>query len=258
MPGSARWRQQPSRILLYRRWWCLEHLTPGAAYSMTVTDWLSAPVRAGASDRKLQAGQTLFRAGQKTVGLYEVAEGKVRLVRVDRSGKEAILQLASAGDTLAEASLFSSTYHCDAIATTEAVVRLYPKAILLSELERDPELLKAFTAMLAQQVMMLRTRLERRNIHSARDRVQAFSHHQCREGRPHGVAAGNAQGTRIGPRAHARSTVPNACSHGGQWRDRALAGPHQAFAPDMISSVGPAVSERAQQRLGTLVDQRRR
>ena len=141
---------------------------------MSVSDWLSEPVRASASDRKLQAGQTLFRAGQKTVGLYEVVDGKVRLVRVDRNGREAILQLASAGDTLAEASLFSSTYHCDAVATTEAAVQLYPKAILLIALKRDPEILRAFTAMLAQQVMTLRTRLERRNIHSARDRVRHF------------------------------------------------------------------------------------
>lgn len=141
---------------------------------MTVTDWLSAPLRAGAIDRKIPAGQTLFRAGQRTVGLYEVVDGKVRLVRVDRRGREAILQLASAGDTLAEASLFSPTYHCDAIATTDAVVRLYPKAILLGELKRDPKLLEALAAMLAQQVMTLRTRLERRNIHSARDRVRHF------------------------------------------------------------------------------------
>ena len=98
------------------------------------------PVRAGASDRKLQAGQTLFRAGDKTVGLYEVVDGKVRLVRLDEAVREAILQLASAGDTLAEPSLFSSTYHCDAVATTEAEVRLYPKAILLAELKREPKL----------------------------------------------------------------------------------------------------------------------
>jgi len=141
---------------------------------MSATDWLSAPVRAGARDRKLEAGQTLFHAGQRTGGLYEVLDGKIRLVRVDRSGREAILQLASAGDTLAEASLFSPTYHCDAIATTEAVVRLYPKTILLAELKRDPNLLEAFAAMLARQVMTLRTRLERRNIHSARDRVRHY------------------------------------------------------------------------------------
>ncbi|MGD0025615.1 MAG: Crp/Fnr family transcriptional regulator [Xanthobacteraceae bacterium] len=141
---------------------------------MTSPDWLSAAVRAGAVDRRLQAGQTLFRAGDKTVGMYEVLKGKVRLVRVDRNGREAVLQAASAGDTLAEASLFSSTYHCDAIATTQALVRRYPKAVLLAELKRDPKLAQVFAAMLAQQVMTLRTRLERRNIHSARDRIRHF------------------------------------------------------------------------------------
>jgi CRP-like cAMP-binding protein len=134
------------------------------------TDWLSSAVRTRVVDRKLKAGQTLFSAGEKTVGLYKVIEGKIRLMRVDRNDREAILQLAGVGDTLAEASLFSSTYHCDAIVTAEAVVRLYPKAILRSELKRDPKLLQAFAAMLAQQVMTLRTRLDCRNIHSARDR----------------------------------------------------------------------------------------
>jgi CRP/FNR family transcriptional regulator, dissimilatory nitrate respiration regulator len=141
---------------------------------MTVPAWRSAAVQGHAIDRKLQAGQTLFRAGAKTIGLYEVVSGTVRLVRVDASGREAILQRAAAGDSLAEASLFSSAYHCDAIATTDAVVRLYPKAILLGELKRDPKLLQAFAAMLAQQVMALRSQLERRNIHSARDRVRHF------------------------------------------------------------------------------------
>jgi CRP/FNR family transcriptional regulator, dissimilatory nitrate respiration regulator len=95
-------------------------------------------------------------------------------VRTDRSGREAVIQAASAGDILAEASLFSSTYHCDAIATTAAIVRLYPKAILLAELRRDSKITLAFAAMLAHQIMTLRTRLERRNIHSARDRVKHF------------------------------------------------------------------------------------
>ena len=141
---------------------------------MASTDWLSATVRTAAIDRKLHANEILFHSGDQTAGLYEVIQGKVHLVRVDRSGREAILQLASAGDTLAEASLFSATYHCDAIATTDAVVRLYPKTILLRELERDPKLLHAFAALLAQQVMTLRTRLEGRNIHSARDRIRHF------------------------------------------------------------------------------------
>lgn len=141
---------------------------------MAASDWLSASIRAAAIERRLSAGQTLFCSGSKSAGFYEVVAGTVRLIRVDPGGREAVLQVAGAGDSLAEASLFSPAYHCDAVATTDAIVRLYPKAAMLAELQRDPNMAKAFTAMLARQVMTLRTRLERRNIHSARERIRHF------------------------------------------------------------------------------------
>lgn len=141
---------------------------------MAAPDWLSVSVRKAASERRLKPGQSLFQAGSRSVGFYEVLSGSVRLIRVDRSGREAVLQTASAGETLAEASLFSPTYHCDAIAATDAVVRLYPKAAFLADLQSDAQKAKSFTAMLARQVMSLRTRLERRNIQSARERVRHF------------------------------------------------------------------------------------
>jgi CRP/FNR family transcriptional regulator, dissimilatory nitrate respiration regulator len=137
-------------------------------------DWLTPKVCASAVERSLKAGETLFRTGARTVGLYEIVKGRVRLARVDRSGREAVLQIAGPRETFAEASLFSSTYHCDAVATTDAVVRLYPKAVLIDELEGNPKMARAFAAMLAHQVMSLRTRLEQRNIRSARDRVRHY------------------------------------------------------------------------------------
>lgn len=141
---------------------------------MSERDWLPAPVRAAGTERALQAGQSLFRQGARTAGLYEIVRGKVRLARFDRSGREVVLHSASAGETIAEASLFSPTYHCDAIATTDAVVRLYPKALVLAELQGSPQAAGAFMAMLARQVMNLRTSLEQRNIRSARDRVRHY------------------------------------------------------------------------------------
>ena len=123
-------------------------------------EWISSKVRAAAVERKLEAGKALFHAGSKTVGLYEVLNGTVCLVRTDRSGREAILQRASTGDILAEASLFSSTYHCDAVAKTAATVTLYPKAILLAELQRDPRVAQAFAAMLAAGMAGVREDLD--------------------------------------------------------------------------------------------------
>ncbi len=137
-------------------------------------DWLSEAVRTAGIERTLKPGQSLFRQGSPTVGLYEVLSGKVRLARVDLSGREAVLYSASAGETIAEASLFSPTYHCDAIAATSTVVLLYPKAAILAEFQRNQKVAEAFMAMLARQIMNLRTSLEQHNIHSARDRVRHY------------------------------------------------------------------------------------
>ena len=141
---------------------------------MPVNDWLPANVRAAAIDHKLKSGETLFRLGSKAVGLYEVVAGRVRLSRVDRSGREIVLHVAGPGETLAEASLFSAQYHCDVIANTDAIVRIYPKREVLTAFEQNPKAAQAFTEMLAHQVMSLRTRIEQRNIRSARERVRHF------------------------------------------------------------------------------------
>lgn len=142
--------------------------------SVAAADWISAAVRATGIEQRLRTGETLFRSGEETLGLYEVIGGKVRIVRAERSGRETVVQVAAIGGTVGEASIFSPAYDCDAIATRKAVVRLYPKAVVLSEFERDPALLQAFAAVLAQQVVALRTRLELRNIRSASDRVRRF------------------------------------------------------------------------------------
>ena len=137
-------------------------------------DWLPASVRAKATERKLKSGEALFRQGDRPTSFFEVISGRVRLSRVDRAGREVVLYVAGANETIAEASLFSNVYHCDAIASTGAMVRAYPKAVLLSAFDKDRKAAQAFHATLARQVMNLRTRIEQRNIRSARDRVRHY------------------------------------------------------------------------------------
>jgi CRP/FNR family transcriptional regulator, dissimilatory nitrate respiration regulator len=149
---------------------------------MAVRDSLPAALQAAAIDRKLKSGEALFRIGDKTAGFFEVIAGRVRLSRVDSSGREVILYVAGPGETIAEASLFAPAYHCDAIASTDALVRTYPKAAVLAVFENDPKSARAFTATLAHQVMDLRTRIEQRNIRSARERVRHFLNVNVDEG----------------------------------------------------------------------------
>jgi CRP-like cAMP-binding protein len=149
-------------------------IEPGQDAPMAAREWLPVTARLAAIDYKLTAGESLFRLGDKTLGLCEVVAGHVRLARVDRSGREIVLHVAGPGETLAEASLFSPQYHCDAIANTDAIVRIYPRREMLAAFDENPKAARAFTETLAQQVMNLRTRLEQRNIRSARERVRHF------------------------------------------------------------------------------------
>jgi CRP-like cAMP-binding protein len=103
--------------------------------------------------------------------------GTVKLEQTDVTGRHIVLGFASAGNTIAEASVFAPAYRCDATAMTECVVRLYPKAALFAEFERNPRAAHAFMAVLAHRVTDLRIRLERRSFHSARDRVRHYLGH---------------------------------------------------------------------------------
>jgi CRP-like cAMP-binding protein len=135
-------------------------------------EWL--PRNIETRQRSLARGEILFRKDDATVGFYEVEQGQVRLFRVDQTGREVVLHVAGPGELIAEASLFAQVYHCDAVAATDARVRLYPKDSMLAEIRRTPEALAGFAARLAHELMALRTRLELRNIRSARERVESY------------------------------------------------------------------------------------
>lgn len=176
---------------------------------MPVKDWLPAPVRAAAIERKLKSGEALFRLGDKTTGLCEIVAGRVRLARVDRSGHEIVLHVASPGETIAEASLFSPTYHCDAIASTNATVRVYPKREVLAAFDRDPKAAQAFSATLARQVMNLRTR---RAEHPLRARARKTLSRAQRRRRPKNCRATRYdKGYRRRARAYSRSALSHPC-----------------------------------------------
>jgi CRP-like cAMP-binding protein len=137
-------------------------------------EWLPGNLEALAREQSLTRGEALFRKDDESAGLYQVEEGFVRLSRSDPTGREVVLHIAGPGELVAEASLFCKAYSCDAVAATDARVRLYPRCKLLAEFKRNPEALEAFAAALAQELMALRARVELRNIRSASLRVLNF------------------------------------------------------------------------------------
>jgi CRP-like cAMP-binding protein len=130
---------------------------------------LFAAARTGG--RTLAQGEFLFQKNDGSTHLYTVLDGCVRLVRYSRQGDVIVLHTARSGDSLAEASLFSDTYHCDAEAVLPSTVACYDKKSILAILRKSPEKSLACIALFTRQVRSLRALLEVRSIRSARDRV---------------------------------------------------------------------------------------
>lgn len=124
--------------------------------------------------RRLRRGETLFRQGDATFAIFAVRKGRVRLMRYLADGGSACLYVAHAGDTFAEAALYSPQYHCDAIADMDSEIELHPKDIVTAIFSQDPNASQAFAEHLARQVISLRAHLELRNIRSARERVWQY------------------------------------------------------------------------------------
>lgn len=121
----------------------------------------------------MQKGDVLFRQNQTTSGLYLVVSGCVTLQRSSLSGDTLTLHRAVSGGFFAEASVFSATYHCDAICTKAGSVKKIAKADVVSTMRSNPAFSLGFTRLLAVQVQQYRAHIELLVIPSAKERILA-------------------------------------------------------------------------------------
>ena len=127
-----------------------------------------------ARDTGLAPGETLFAAGEDVANIYMVRSGRVHLQRHTTLGAHMVLQNAGPGAVVAEASAYSSRYHCDAVAPEESVVAGLPKERFLSALTDEPALAESWSALLARSVQATRLRSEIRSLPRVADRLDAW------------------------------------------------------------------------------------
>lgn len=129
--------------------------------------------------RRVEAGAYLFQAGNKGLGIFRLVTGKIQLQRVTPDGTVVVMHKVRIGEIFAEASFFSGSYHCDALASDDTEVLLYPTQALTKCLRDDPQALWTFAAELARRIQGLRTRLELKQIRSASQRLLQFLRLRC-------------------------------------------------------------------------------
>ena len=121
---------------------------------------------------ELRLAQAVFRAGTQPRFIHFLEEGVVRLVRYGRQGEEVVLHDARPGEFLAEASLESARYHCDAIASQPSVILRVAKADFERLLAEAPTFARVWMGLLAAQLRSTRARVERLSLRSAEDRIR--------------------------------------------------------------------------------------
>ena len=122
-----------------------------------------------------EPGESVFHQGDPVRQVYFVTEGMIHLVRHLASGAPLVLQRAGPGTILAEASLHSARYHCDATAVSGARVWTISKSELLDRLAQDPKLGMALIRRLATELQHARFHAEVLSIRTVAARLDAWS-----------------------------------------------------------------------------------
>ncbi len=129
-----------------------------------------------------RAGETVFRLGEPPRRMLWVLEGEVRLVRRSRDGVEIVLQRAASG-FIAEASLESPRYHCDAVAAATSRLLGFPMARFKDSLQRDEGFRNFWMARLATELRAQRAQCERLGLRSAAERIVHYIETEGTNGR---------------------------------------------------------------------------
>jgi CRP-like cAMP-binding protein len=129
-------------------------------------------LRVHATTATYNTGDAVFRMGSPARAVFYLESGGVRLVRHGPGGEEVLLHDARAGEFFAEASLDSTRYHCDAIASEHTELLKVPADALRLLLDEDHDFARQWISMLARQLRAVRTRVERLSLKSAAARIQ--------------------------------------------------------------------------------------
>ena len=111
-----------------------------------------------AIERRIPAGQVLFREGQAADGFYVVMDGRVKVYKLSPDGRQQILHVFGPGQAFAEAAMFAGeTFPAFAEALAESRVAFFPRDRFLKGLSDNPALAAGLIASLARLCCQLTT-----------------------------------------------------------------------------------------------------
>lgn len=127
--------------------------------------------------RQIRVGrkEVLFRDGDPAKGFYLLVEGKFKLTKISPGGKEQVLHFVNAGNSFAEAALYSDMkYPAFAEALVDSTLLLIPSAGFADLLSGNRELSMNLIAHLAQLLQVLSRKVEELSLMDATSRLSRY------------------------------------------------------------------------------------
>lgn len=122
-----------------------------------------------------ESDSTLFCRGDVVEFLFVLQNGQIALTRHMEDGKSLVLCRAVGPCILAEASVYSKQYHCDAVALSKCELRKVSKDDFISLLASSPAMANSWSTHLAQTLQTARQYSEILRLKKVSERVDAWT-----------------------------------------------------------------------------------
>jgi len=132
----------------------------------------------GASYKKLDAGEIIFKEGAQCQFYFQLVSGIVKWYNIDDDGKEFIQTIIEPGECFGEMPLFDGgPFAATAIAVEPAIIIRLCKTSFLQLLKENPDIHFSFSKLLAKRVRFKFLLLKSMALHAPEARIATLLNH---------------------------------------------------------------------------------
>lgn len=123
-----------------------------------------------------QKGEVLFHEGEEMAGVRLIVSGKAKLCATDSEGKEMVLDIIHDGDLVGESAILDehARFSFTAVALKPGSLRFIPRQIVVSVLERHPDMLVNVANVLQEKLKIFKDKSRMLSESDATSRLAAF------------------------------------------------------------------------------------
>jgi CRP-like cAMP-binding protein len=174
MPRQTNLRQREQTLILETRHSIAEILSRQPLFR-GLSEGELAQISAGCREFRAKKNELIFHKGDPAEGMHVVVMGQVKLSLPSAQGMEKVVHMCGPGSTFGEAVAFlEKPYPVTAQATSESLLLLVSKRVLLEAMDGNPMLCRKMMASLSSRLHELLADMETCMLRGSAQRVVCF------------------------------------------------------------------------------------